>query len=168
MCDFLCSTFLCCWIHCHCVCQECRNYCRRYHHIRCVRQFTVLVPSQNSSYDCRGYTGLQLLTQIVIADNTTLKWRGLVSGLMSAPFIVNAFVSANISANVLSGAGWRWGCKSCCTSYFKRSSLHLRRNVRDSGSHFPSPSDRNPFVGGAEDKKGEYGPSCKPTENTYR
>jgi len=44
----------------------------------------------------------------------------------------------------------------------------FRRNVRDSGSHFPSPSDRNPFVGGAEDKKGEYGPSCKPTENTYR
>ncbi|KAJ8507930.1 hypothetical protein ONZ45_g9738 [Pleurotus djamor] len=56
-----------------------------------------------------GYTGLQLLTQVVIADITTLKWRGLVSSLMSAPFIINAFVGANIATNVLQGAGWRWG-----------------------------------------------------------
>ncbi|KAF8198595.1 drug:h+ antiporter [Pholiota molesta] len=56
-----------------------------------------------------GYTGLQLLTQIIIADMTTLKWRGLVSSLMSLPFIINAFVGSNISANVITGAGWRWG-----------------------------------------------------------
>ncbi|CAL1710437.1 unnamed protein product [Somion occarium] len=59
-------------------------------------------------YAC-GYTGLQLLTQIIIADITTLKWRGLVSALMSAPFIINAFVGSNISASVLEHAGWRWG-----------------------------------------------------------
>ena len=57
-------------------------------------------------------SGLQLLTQVIIADITTLKWRGLVSGLTSAPFIINAFVGANISAGVLKHAGWRWGCKS--------------------------------------------------------
>ncbi|KAF5368687.1 hypothetical protein D9615_010309 [Tricholomella constricta] len=56
-----------------------------------------------------GYTGLQLLTQIIIADITTLKWRGLVSSLMSLPFIINAFIGANVSAAVISGAGWRWG-----------------------------------------------------------
>ncbi|TFK33911.1 drug:h+ antiporter [Crucibulum laeve] len=56
-----------------------------------------------------GYTGLQLLTQIIIADITTLKWRGLVSGLMSLPFVINAFVGSNIAANVITGAGWRWG-----------------------------------------------------------
>ncbi|PPQ72102.1 hypothetical protein CVT26_006880 [Gymnopilus dilepis] len=56
-----------------------------------------------------GYTGLQLLTQIIIADITTLKWRGLVSGLISLPFIINAFVGSNIATNVLNGAGWRWG-----------------------------------------------------------
>ncbi|RXW16248.1 hypothetical protein EST38_g9606 [Candolleomyces aberdarensis] len=56
-----------------------------------------------------GYTGLQLLTQIIIADITTLKWRGLVSALMSLPFVINAFVGSNISANILTGAGWRWG-----------------------------------------------------------
>ena len=37
-------------------------------------------------------SGLQLLTSVIIADITTLKWRGLVSGLTSAPFIINAFV----------------------------------------------------------------------------
>ncbi|KAL1747554.1 major facilitator superfamily domain-containing protein [Schizophyllum fasciatum] len=56
-----------------------------------------------------GYTGLQLLTQIIIADITTLKWRGLVSSLISAPFIINAFVGSNISAQVVGRSGWRWG-----------------------------------------------------------
>ena len=37
-------------------------------------------------------SGLQLLTSVIVADITTLKWRGLVSGLTSAPFISNAFV----------------------------------------------------------------------------
>ncbi|TEB20096.1 ferrichrome-type siderophore transporter [Coprinellus micaceus] len=56
-----------------------------------------------------GYTGLQLLTQIIIADITTLKWRALVSASMSLPFVINAFVGSNISTNMLEGAGWRWG-----------------------------------------------------------
>lgn len=57
-------------------------------------------------------SGLQLLTQIIIADITTLKWRGLVSGLTTAPFIVNAFIGANISSEILKRSGWRWGCES--------------------------------------------------------
>lgn len=56
-----------------------------------------------------GYTGLQLLIQIIIADITTLKWRALVSSLTSTPFIINAFVSSNISANIMEQSGWRWG-----------------------------------------------------------
>ncbi|KAF8598531.1 drug:h+ antiporter [Ceratobasidium sp. AG-I] len=58
-----------------------------------------------------GYTGLQLLLQIIIADITTLKWRGLSSGLVSAPFIINAFVGSEVSASVMApgGPGWRWG-----------------------------------------------------------
>lgn len=43
--------------------------------------------------------GLQLLTQIIIADITTLKWRAFVSSIMSAPFLVNGFVGANIATN---------------------------------------------------------------------
>ncbi|KAK8865789.1 hypothetical protein IAR55_000936 [Kwoniella newhampshirensis] len=54
-----------------------------------------------------GYTGLQMLQQIVIADMTTLRWRGLVTGLVSAPFIINNFVAAEIAEGVL--PNWRWG-----------------------------------------------------------
>ncbi|WWD18029.1 hypothetical protein CI109_102476 [Kwoniella shandongensis] len=54
-----------------------------------------------------GYTGLQMLQQIVIADMTTLRWRGLVTGLVSAPFIINNFVAAEIAQGVL--PNWRWG-----------------------------------------------------------
>ncbi|WVO17819.1 hypothetical protein L204_105517 [Cryptococcus depauperatus] len=54
-----------------------------------------------------GYTGLQMLQQIVIADMTSLRWRGLVTGLVSAPFIINNFVSAEITQGVL--PNWRWG-----------------------------------------------------------
>ncbi|KAG9310268.1 MFS general substrate transporter [Chiua virens] len=56
-----------------------------------------------------GYTGLQILTQIIIADITTLKWRGLVVSLVSAPFLVNAFIGSNISTAVIEHVGWRWG-----------------------------------------------------------
>ncbi|KAF9457293.1 drug:h+ antiporter [Collybia nuda] len=56
-----------------------------------------------------GYTGLQLLTQIIIADITTLKWRGFVSAMMSSPFIINAFVGSNIAAAIMKNSTWRWG-----------------------------------------------------------
>ncbi|KAL1409007.1 hypothetical protein Q8F55_005831 [Vanrija albida] len=67
-----------------------------------------------------GYTGLQILQQVLIADITTLRWRGIMSALVSAPFIINAFVSAEIAESILPApdaqglrpAGdesWRWG-----------------------------------------------------------
>ncbi|TDL21860.1 MFS general substrate transporter [Rickenella mellea] len=64
-------------------------------------------------YNYQNNSGLQLLTQIIIADTTTLKHRGLLSSLVSLPFVVNAFIGPNISSRVLNwggeGAGWRWG-----------------------------------------------------------
>ncbi|KAJ3991686.1 drug:h+ antiporter [Lentinula boryana] len=56
-----------------------------------------------------GYTGLQLLMQIIIADITTLEWRGLINGLLAIPFIVNSFIGPNIATAVLETVGWRWG-----------------------------------------------------------
>lgn len=56
-----------------------------------------------------GNTGLQLLTQIVIADITTLTWRGLVVSLAAAPFIINGFIGPNISSAIIENLGWRWG-----------------------------------------------------------
>ncbi len=51
------------------------------------------------------------MTSIIIADITTLKWRGLVSGLTSAPFLVNAVIGSKLATAVLENLGWRWGCK---------------------------------------------------------
>ncbi|OSD00087.1 drug:h+ antiporter [Trametes coccinea BRFM310] len=56
-----------------------------------------------------GYTGLQLLTSVIIADITTLQWRGIVSGMTSLPFLVNAFVGSNVSNFFLEHLDWRWG-----------------------------------------------------------
>ncbi|KAG8748721.1 hypothetical protein FRC10_000112 [Ceratobasidium sp. 414] len=53
-----------------------------------------------------GHTGLD----IIIADITPLKWRGFATALPSAPFILNAFISAEIVSRVVpNGIGWRWG-----------------------------------------------------------
>ncbi|KAI0365208.1 drug:h+ antiporter [Pilatotrama ljubarskyi] len=56
-----------------------------------------------------GYTGLQLLTSVIIADITTLQWRGIVSGMTSLPFIFNAFIGSNVSNFFLEHLNWRWG-----------------------------------------------------------
>ncbi|GAA5868058.1 hypothetical protein JCM8547_000791 [Rhodosporidiobolus lusitaniae] len=56
-----------------------------------------------------GYAGLQILIQIVIADCTNLKWRGLVSSLTSIWFFINAFVSSNIAAGIIDSSNWHWG-----------------------------------------------------------
>nr|VWP00768.1 C3H1-type domain-containing protein [Ganoderma boninense] len=53
--------------------------------------------------------GFQLLLSIIVADITTLKWRGFVSSLVSGPFVVNAFVGGNIATQVIERSGWRWG-----------------------------------------------------------
>jgi len=59
-----------------------------------------------------GSTGLQLLTQVIIADITSLRYRGLLSSLMSLPYIINAFVGSKIAASITTADpvnGWRWG-----------------------------------------------------------
>lgn len=52
-----------------------------------------------------------MLTQIIVADTTTLKWRALVSALTESPYLINTFVGSNIGTAVLNHSGWRWGCK---------------------------------------------------------
>ncbi|KAG1847454.1 major facilitator superfamily domain-containing protein [Suillus tomentosus] len=81
-----------------------------------VLGYTVIASAPNVAFIAGGivlyavgYTGLQLLTQIIIADITTLAWRGLVVSLVSTPFLINAFIGSNISTAVLNTIGWRWG-----------------------------------------------------------
>ncbi|KAI9315575.1 major facilitator superfamily domain-containing protein [Dichotomocladium elegans] len=56
-----------------------------------------------------GYTGLQMLTQVVLADVTTLRYRAFAGGVMTMPFVINGFISAEVVTGVMNGGGWRWG-----------------------------------------------------------
>jgi hypothetical protein len=62
-----------------------------------------------SSYSAS--SSLQLLNQILIADITTLRMRGLVNSLATVPFLVNAPIGAFVSAALLQQGKWRLGCK---------------------------------------------------------
>ncbi|EIW80434.1 drug:h+ antiporter [Coniophora puteana RWD-64-598 SS2] len=50
-----------------------------------------------------------VLLQIIIADITSLKWRGFVSSLTAAPTIINSFVGSNVTTAVIEHSSWRWG-----------------------------------------------------------
>lgn len=56
-----------------------------------------------------GSAGLDLLNDIIVADLTPLEWRGFVSSLLSTPFIINTWYSAEIVAALSQPQQWRWG-----------------------------------------------------------
>ncbi|KAJ3722134.1 drug:h+ antiporter [Lentinula guzmanii] len=78
-----------------------------------VMGYIIIASAQNIDTVAAGVIlfaiGLQLLMQIIIADITTLEWRGLINGLLAIPFIVNSFIGPNIATAVLETVGWRWG-----------------------------------------------------------
>ncbi|KAF5366833.1 hypothetical protein D9758_006517 [Tetrapyrgos nigripes] len=56
-----------------------------------------------------GSSGLDLLNEIIVADLTTLEWRGFVSSLLSAPFLINTWFAGQIVEALSDGEKWRWG-----------------------------------------------------------
>jgi hypothetical protein len=58
-------------------------------------------------------SALQLLNQILIADHTTLRHRGLVTSLSTTPFLINAPLGAYLSSTIVQNTvgSWRLGCK---------------------------------------------------------
>ncbi len=58
---------------------------------------------------CIGQTGMQILNQIIVADITSSKWRGLANGLVNLPFMIIPWCSAFIVDSALTNIGWRWG-----------------------------------------------------------
>ncbi|KAG5641857.1 hypothetical protein DXG03_004097 [Asterophora parasitica] len=63
-----------------------------------------------------GQSGIYQVQGILIADITSLQWRGLANGLYSLPFIINAFVAGYITTGIsaYSVNGWRWGYGMFC------------------------------------------------------
>lgn len=55
-----------------------------------------------------GNTGVQIMQQIVLADYISTKWRGVSIGLVSLPYVINFWASAQIYPKV-TAVNWRWG-----------------------------------------------------------
>lgn len=56
-----------------------------------------------------GYTMIMLLLMVVIGDVTSTRARLLFSYIPALPFIINTWVSGNISEAVLGATTWHWG-----------------------------------------------------------
>ncbi|CCF35502.1 major facilitator superfamily transporter [Colletotrichum higginsianum] len=64
-----------------------------------------------------GYTMIMLLVEVIIADITSTRARLLFSYIPALPFIINTWVSGNISAAVLTNSSWQWGIGMWCIIY---------------------------------------------------
>lgn len=58
---------------------------------------------------CIGQTGMQILNQVIVADITSSRWRGLANGLVNLPFMIIPWISAFAVDSALASIGWRWG-----------------------------------------------------------
>jgi MFS family permease len=60
-----------------------------------------------------GFTGMQILQQIFIADTSDLTWRGFWSALPDVPFLITVWIGSYIAADILGPppylGSWQWG-----------------------------------------------------------
>lgn len=86
-----------------------------------------------------GSAAIQILQQILIADVSSMIWRGFVSQLVNIPFFINAFVAPNIGSYFKAGPGWRWGYAiftiivSCSASLIMGVLFWAQRKAKDLG-----------------------------------
>ena len=64
-----------------------------------------------------GYTCVILLVEVIVADITSLRSRLLFSYIPALPFLVNTWISGNITAAVLGATTWKWGIGMWCIIY---------------------------------------------------
>ena len=56
-----------------------------------------------------GYTIVTLLVEVIVADISSLRSRLLWSFISAAPFVINTWVSGDVTQGVLGVTTWRWG-----------------------------------------------------------
>ncbi len=56
-----------------------------------------------------GGSSIQLLNQIIAADLTPLKYRGLLLGILSSPYLITTWFAGLIVEAILGKGNWRWG-----------------------------------------------------------
>ncbi|KAF1912070.1 siderochrome-iron transporter-like protein Sit1 [Ampelomyces quisqualis] len=64
-----------------------------------------------------GYTVVIVLIEVIIADITSLRSRLLFSYIPALPFLINTWISGDVSEAVLLRTDWRWGIGMWCIIY---------------------------------------------------
>lgn len=64
-----------------------------------------------------GYTCCTLLVEVIVADVTSLRSRLFFSYLPATPFIINTWISGNVTSSTLAASTWRWGIGMWCIIY---------------------------------------------------
>lgn len=64
-----------------------------------------------------GYTMIILLVEVVCADITSTRSRLFFSYIPALPFLINTWVSGNITEAVLKVTSWHWGIRMWCIIY---------------------------------------------------
>ncbi|CAG5177754.1 uncharacterized protein ALTATR162_LOCUS8362 [Alternaria atra] len=64
-----------------------------------------------------GYTTVIVLIEVIIADITSLRSRLFFSYIPAIPFLINTWVSGDVSQAVLNQTTWRWGVGMWCIIY---------------------------------------------------
>ncbi|GAO18000.1 uncharacterized protein UV8b_07705 [Ustilaginoidea virens] len=64
-----------------------------------------------------GYTCIVLLLEVLIADFSSMRARVFFSYIPALPFLVNTWISGNVTSAVLAVTSWRWGIGMWCFIY---------------------------------------------------
>nr|CDP32196.1 Putative siderophore iron transporter [Podospora anserina S mat+] len=84
--------------------------------VLCVLGYILMAASRNVEtyasaqiFYAAGFTGLQILQQVFIADTSDFLNRALFSSLPDSPFLVTVWIGPAIAALFLAKSTWRWG-----------------------------------------------------------
>ncbi|KAF8921902.1 major facilitator superfamily domain-containing protein [Mucidula mucida] len=64
---------------------------------------------QASKHLSIGYTAIMLLAEVLVGDTTSLRNRVLFSFVPALPFVINTWISGNVTEAVLGVTTWQWG-----------------------------------------------------------
>lgn len=64
-----------------------------------------------------GYTCVVLLVEVIIADITSMRSRVFFSYIPAMPFLINTWISGNVTSAVLMNTTWQWGIGMWCIIY---------------------------------------------------
>lgn len=64
-----------------------------------------------------GYTCIVLLLEVLVADFSSMRARVFFSYIPALPFVINTWISGNVTSAVLAVTTWRWGIGMWCIIY---------------------------------------------------